>query len=195
MPAFPRAAAAALALTALFPLSCSKPERVEIKESRPRRADDDKLKLNASSGDRFEKPPVFQFDTPPGWNRIPGNQFALLKFTAPGEIECSVATAGGEELQNYNRWRKQMGLAEATQAEYDALPRKTVFRIASAAVDLKGSFAPMGATEPKPGYRMLAIIVPLKDTLVTVKMTGPEAAVEAQSAAFDAFASALKMED
>ena len=142
-------------------------------------------------------PSAFTFDTPPGWQQVASSQFRDPNFVIGpnGEIECYVSVLGGSGgglLINANRWRGQMGRAEFSPEEFAALPRATVLGHEAVIVDFNGDFAGMGAEQAKPGYRLVGALIEAPDRAIFIKMTGPDAAVEAQKDNFALFAQSLR---
>jgi len=141
---------------------------------------------------------MFAFEMPPGWQQIASTPFRDPNFIIgeSGEIECyvSVLGGGGGGIQtNANRWRTQMGRAPYTDAEYAQLPRATVLGQEAVIVDFPGDFQGMGADQAKPGYRLVGALISAPNAAIFVKMTGPDAAVEAEKDNFALFAQSLRM--
>jgi hypothetical protein len=108
-----------------------------------------------------------------------------------GAVECSLGQiASGDVAGNVNRWRAQMGLPPLTAAEVDALPRAELLDKPAVVVDLEGAYSGMGAA-PQPDFRMLARFAQFPGFALTVKMTGPAAAVAAEAERFAAFCDSL----
>ena len=137
------------------------------------------------------------YDTPEGWTEKPGSTMRDINFTfgPKGEGECYVARlpgAGGGLAANVNRWRGQMAAAPLTEEEVAALPTRPLFGQPARFVSVDGSFSPgMGSDQSFPDYRLMGLIVSVDAGAVFVKMTGPKALVEQNSAAFDQFINSL----
>jgi hypothetical protein len=137
------------------------------------------------------------YDTPEGWTEKPGSMMRDINFTfgPNGEGECYVARlpgAGGGLAANVNRWRGQMAAAPLTEEEVAALPTRPLFGQPARFVSVDGSFSPgMGSDQTFPDYRLMGLILAGEAGAVFVKMTGPKALVEQNSAAFDQFVTSL----
>jgi len=137
------------------------------------------------------------YDTPEGWTEKPGSTMRDINFIfgPKGEGECYVARlpgAGGGLAANVNRWRGQMAAAPLTEEEVAALPTRPLFGQPARFVSVDGSFSPgMGSDQSFPDYRLMGLIVSVDAGAVFVKMTGPKALVEQNSAAFDQFINSL----
>jgi len=200
------AAAIALAATACKPVD----DRMEITTTRKvgKLAPVTELGLPMKQRMGIEAPtaseptaPPFAWEAPEGWKEATGSAMRIANFTFgpadEGECYFSVIPGGGGLLLNVNRWRTQMGLQAADEAAAAALPDKQFLFGVGKLIDLKGEFTAMGATEAKPGYRMLGVILPEMDLAGSrvaffLKMTGPETLVEAEQSNFDLFCNSLK---
>jgi hypothetical protein len=137
------------------------------------------------------------YDTPEGWTEKPGSMMRDINFTfgPNGEGECYVARlpgAGGGLAANVNRWRGQMAAAPLSEEELAALPTRSLFGQPARFVSVDGSFSPgMGSDQSFPDYRLMGLILAGEAGAVFVKMTGPKALVEQNSAAFDQFVTSL----
>lgn len=137
------------------------------------------------------------YDTPAGWTEKPGSMMRDINFTfgPNGEGECYVARlpgAGGGLAANVNRWRGQMAATPLTEEEVAALPTRPLFGQPARFVSVDGSFSPgMGSDKAFPDYRLMGLILAGEAGAVFVKMTGPKALVEQNSAAFDQFVTSL----
>jgi hypothetical protein len=156
-----------------------------------------KPKLFAYPQERFGDERL-RWETPAGWAQAERTQLRPLNmvFGPNGEGECYLSMmpgGSGTTLANVNRWRKQMGQPEITEADLEKLPKKTLMGVPGVFVSIDGAFTGVGATEAKPDYRMLGIVATLGDAGLFVKMTGPKALVEANTAAFDQFVASLSL--
>jgi hypothetical protein len=94
---------------------------------------------------------------------------------------------------NVNRWLKQFGAAPVDAAGISKLRSVTVAGTAGVWVEAEGQYTgPMGA-EPKPGFALAGAIAAMNGRIVTVKMVGPKAEVEAARPVLEKFAAGLKM--
>ena len=128
---------------------------------------------------------------PEGWiRRPPSSGFLIAEFTLPkveGDADngrLTVSTAGGSVEANIDRWKDQFSGAPdpASQETWE------VGGVSVTVVDFSGTYddqpGPFAPATPKPGYRMLAAIVPLDGNLFFLKGYGPRKTIEAHAEAF-----------
>jgi hypothetical protein len=136
--------------------------------------------------------------TPDGWTEKPVSQMRLidLAFGPSGEGECYLAALPGPAgglAANINRWRGQMGAAPLSDEEIEKLPRKTFLGGPAHFVSVEGDFKGMGdAADAKKGYVLQGIIHQAPELTLFIKMTGPKALVEQNTAAFEAFCNSVE---
>jgi len=97
-----------------------------------------------------------------------------------GEVWLSVIPRQGDDavLQNVNRWYNQFRMPEIT--ELGELQQESMLEVTGYVVEAEGTYhAGMGA-EPREDSKMLAVAIPYSTIIVTVKMVGSPAEVEAQ---------------
>jgi len=142
---------------------------------------------------------ILSWRTPDGWSMVRATEFRNINFTfgpnREGECYLSLISAeGGGLLENFNRWRKQMGLPDFTADDLAKLPVKKILLREAPTLDLTGTYDPgmmAGGTGPKPDWRMVGTIFEAPGALFTIKMTGPKDLVAQNLAAYDAFLSSL----
>lgn len=187
-----------LAIGSVALVSCDRiTERMEITETRDVSSYEAKPKLNAYPQERFGDERL-RWETPEGWDQAERSQMRPVNLTfgpnKEGECYLSMLPGGaGGVLANVNRWRKQMGQPEVTEADLASLPRKTLMGIEGVYVAVDGAYTNVGAAEAKPDYRLLGIVATLGDSGLFVKMVGPKELVEANTAAFDQFVRSLTL--
>lgn len=129
--------------------------------------------------------------SPAGWSELPStNMFREVTFRK-GAVEMYASFARGDVGPNVNRWAGQLGMAALDGEALAALPRVETLGTQAVVFEGEGALSAMGSRTPKPGQRMIAAVAPLEGpggTLVTLKMTGPDADV---AAARDDFMSVL----
>jgi len=133
----------------------------------------------------------FEYTTPDGWEeRNPPGQMREVDFlvTRDPQIECYVSVVQGGIAANVLRWRKQMELEPITPAAVAGLPKEEFLGQSAVLVDLEGTFVGMGRSAPRPGSRMLGLLVEEPGRTVTLKMTGPAASVAEEREHFLALA-------
>lgn len=138
-----------------------------------------------AASDNPDKP---QWQVPSGWTEVPGGQFLVAKFTVPGATPASVnvsmsAGEGGGVAGNVNRWRGQLGLGQASEAELS----KLVTQVDTAGG--KAMLVDMTGTDARTGQkaRLVGAIVPQANRTWFYKLMGNEEVVAAQKDAFSKF--------
>ena len=170
---------------------------MEITQTRDISDYEAKPKLNAYPQERFGDERL-RWETPAGWSQAERSQMRPLNLAfgpnKEGECYLSMLPGGaGTVLANVNRWRKQMGQPDITEEELAKLPKKMLMGIEGVFVTIDGAYTNVGAAEAKPDQRMLGIVASLGDAGLFVKMVGPKALVEANTAAFDQFVASLSL--
>ncbi len=168
-----------------------------VTETRAITSRDTPPKLFATSDERFRdaKPSPVKGETPDGWLSLPASQFRLLnyRFGESGLGEVWVSIAAGSVLDNVNRWLKQFGAAPIDQAGLAKLRSVSVAGTTGVWVEAEGQYAGGMGAEPKSGYALAGAIASIDGRIVTVKMVGPKAEVEAARPVLEKFAAGLKM--
>ncbi|MEM6672654.1 MAG: hypothetical protein AAF726_07400 [Planctomycetota bacterium] len=131
----------------------------------------------ASSGEA--RPSPLTWSAPAGWaEEAASSPFREVTFRRDG-VEMYVSLARGGALPNINRWAGQLGLDELDAAGLEALPRAPMLGREAYVFEGEGTLKGMRDPAPKPDQRMLAALVEDDGLIVTVKATGPSAAVDA----------------
>ncbi|MBI68416.1 MAG: hypothetical protein CMJ38_00030 [Phycisphaerae bacterium] len=130
----------------------------------------------------------YAFNSPSGWKASPpSSSMRKAQFAAPGKsgqaaevvfFYFGTGGAGGVKA-NIDRWMGQFKNAENKKVE-----GKTVGGTKLTYARATGTFMsgrPFGPKTPKEGYALLGAIIEGKQGAIFVKMTGPEAAVKANS--------------
>lgn len=132
--------------------------------------------------------------------RIIAHEFAVAPTEAgadPGRMTIVMA-AGGVEA-NVARWAGQYKTADGKPLAKDApkVEKRDVDGLTVHVVDISGTFAdqpsgPTGPTISRPGYRMLAAIVPTRDRGTWfLRLYGPEQLIAAEKDRFDAMVNGI----
>lgn len=123
--------------------------------------------------------PGYECAIPAGWAEQAPTQMRAKNFRLERDpqTECYLSIVQGGVAQNVNRWRKQMGLEPLPQASIAALPQESLLGQAAFLVDIEGTFVGMGQGEPRPGYRLLGLLLEEPGRTFSLKMTGPAATV------------------
>jgi hypothetical protein len=177
------------------------------------------VKLDATSEDRFGGSPgaslggaaaaagaarkPFVWDLPPGWKDRPDPQQRRVgSFVVGGndDGDCSIALLAGDAggvAANVNRWRKQMGLGALPAETVKRLPTRSILGRPATIVAAEGSYTGMGDARPRANFKLLGAILVLETgrqtATVFVKMVGPRALVDAESAHFAALCDSIEI--
>jgi hypothetical protein len=187
-----------LLASALVLSSCEKPQdEITVTETRPLTTRDGTPKLNASSDERFRdaKPSPVRGDTPDGWLKLPASQFRLLnyKFGESGTGEVWVSLSQGSVLDNANRWLTQFSAKNVTEEELEKLPTVTIAGTPGRWIAAEGDYAGGMGAPPRDGFALAGVIAQVGGQILTVKMVGPVAEVQAAKPVLEKFASSLRM--
>jgi len=211
---FPLRFAAYCLLLATLPACKRLEERMEITDSREISKYAGKPAVDIPSSTRFmddhksqEAPPsaanlrdFLTWTIPDGWSETTtpdptGMRTVDLRFGPAKEGECYVSLMPGPAgglAANINRWRTQMGQAPYTAEELEKLEKKPFFGRDADFVAFDGDYKAVGSTDPKKGYRLLGLIHSAPQATIFVKLIGPKALVEQNTAAFDAFCQSIR---
>ncbi len=194
-------------------VGCEKPlpARLEITASRPTFSTEGEIPNEVSSLQRlgFNEEQRFQWDMPDTWKLRPATKMRQLNFSfgpnAEGECYFSITKAPEDSthpaLDEINRWRKQMG--QPPVEEVTSLPTLALLRqdLPSPYLKLTGTYTPASGmmmsnpspSEPRPGTGLLGVVleVPQMNTVLTIKMVGPQDLVAAEEAHFKSFVTSL----
>lgn len=166
----------------LFLSGCDKkPEAFEdltVTETRRVTTADEKLKLFATSDERFRdaKPGPVQADLPDGWRTAPANQFRALnyRFGDSGKGEAWVSIVGGSVLDNVNRWLGEFGKEHVDQAGLDALEHADAAGGHGVWVTAEGTYTGAMGAAAQSDSALSGVVVSVNGKILTVKMVGPK---------------------
>ena len=178
--------------------SCEKDSApVQVEETRPLTTKDSDPKLFATSDERFRnaQPSPVKGSPPESWLVLPPAQFRELnyRFGESGMGEVYVSIASGSVPDNVNRWRGQLGAAPLAPDEFDAAQKTPIAGMEGVWVQASGDYASGMGTPAKRGFGLAGVIAQMGGRILTVKMVGPEAEVEAEKPALKAFAASLEI--
>lgn len=135
-------------------------------------------------------------DQPPlSWRRVAWTQMRLYNYRfgaeGDGEVWVSVLPMRSPDatLQNVNRWYGQFKLPEATSLE--TLSQKPMLGATGYLVEAEGTYHAGMGTEPRADTKMLAAAIPMKETMVTIKMIGAPGEVTAEQEEFVKYCQSL----
>ncbi len=199
-----RGISACLGLALLLP-ACRKPEEVTVDESRPATMRDEKLKIGATSNERFTPPagagaapaaaadsPVIATMTPEGWKTQPASAFRLLNYSFGTAGEVWVSISAGDIPSNVNRWLGQFKNQPLDDGGIAALEKVVLLGVPGVWIEAKGEYLPGMGQPARPDQALAGVIVQRGSQIVTVKMVGPVAEVEAQKPALRQYVAGLQ---
>jgi hypothetical protein len=179
--------------------SCREESEIVVTETRELTTRDVKPKLSATSDERFRnaKPSPVKGRAPENWLSVPPSQFRLLnyRFGTSGTGEVWVSKAAGSVLDNVNRWLGQFGTAAIDQAALDKLPRVPIAGGTGVWVMADGEYAAGMGAPPKPGFALAGVVAFIGGDILTVKMVGPKAEVDAARSDLEVFAKSIELVD
>lgn len=180
--------------------SCGEKHEVVVTETRPLTTKDKTPKLFATSDERFRdaKPgPVKAGETPAGWLALPASQFRLLnyRFGESGMGEVWVSISAGSVLDNVNRWLGQFGAQPIDAAALEKLRSVPIASATGVWVEAAGEYASGMGAPPKPGFALAGVVASTGHGILTVKMVGPKAEVQAARPVLETFAKTLQLAD
>ena len=138
--------------------------------------------------------PKLQWTLPAGWHEAPLGAMRVGSFSVPGNggktADVSIVPLGGQggnDLDNVNRWRGQVGLGPVSADELTKLAQPVV------AAGQPAQLYELAGENPGSGEksRMLAVIQRREDTSWFFKMTGDDNLVAQQKPAFVEFLKSL----
>lgn len=191
---------AASLLTVLVLLSsCREEAEPVVTETRAVTTRDQAPKLFATSDERFRdaKPSPVRGATPDGWLALPATPMRLLnyRFGESGLGEVWVSISSGTLPDNVNRWLGQFGAPPLDAAGMAKLRAVPIAGASGVWVEAAGEYAAGMGAAPKPGYALAGVVADLRGRILTVKMVGPQAEVEAARAILENYTANLKMAD
>ena len=126
----------------------------------------------------------YEFGSPAGWKSAkPSSRMRAAQFSA-GDAEVVFfyfgPRGGGGVKANVDRWMKQFQDAKNQKVETKEIGDVKVTYVSATGTFMSGP--PFGGPKtPKKGYALLGAIIEGKEGAIFVKMTGPEATVQANA--------------
>ncbi len=115
------------------------------------------------------------------------------RFGESGMGEVWVSISQGTVLDNVNRWFKQFGTESVDAAALAKLPSVTLAGSPGVWVTAEGEYAGGMGAPPKPGFALAGVVASVGGQILTVKMVGPKAEVEAAKPVLEAYAKSVRM--
>lgn len=131
------------------------------------------------------------FAAPAGWEKGPGNAFSRAAFkVTDGDqaADITITAAGGDLLQNINRWRGQLKLDpwDKNELEKEVKPIKL-------GDDVAGSYVAITSPEnASPRETILGVIANHDGATWFIKLKGPAALAEREKDKFEAFVKSIR---
>lgn len=179
--------------------SCREKPEVVITETREVTTRDKPPRLFATSDERFRdaKPSPVKGRAPENWLSVPATQFRLLnfRFGESGHGEVWVTLAAGSTLDNVNRWLGQFDASPIDQSALESLRKVPIAGVSGVWVEAEGEYASGMGAASKPGFALAGVVASLRGEILTVKMVGPKAEVEAARADLENFAKSVELAD
>jgi hypothetical protein len=195
-------------LSSLFVLGCREEaappnpsqggELRQVEADRPRSADGtaaDRPASHPSDGAEDDvQLDAITLTAPAGWERKPtSSPFVIAELALPriegdeADGRLTISTAGGSVEANIDRWKGQFEPQpeSASQEDVDVGGLKvTIVDLSGTFNDQRGPFAP---GERRPGYRMIAAVIPVEGQLHFIKATGPQNTIASHADAIHQF--------
>ncbi|MSU63742.1 MAG: hypothetical protein EXS31_15300 [Pedosphaera sp.] len=135
-------------------------------------------------------PPQPKWDAPAHWQLQPGKTMVVASYAVSGDggkAEVAISAFPGDVgglTANLTRWRRQMGLGPATEADVAKL---------TSPLDVNGTSATfVDMVNEATGTRLTAVILPHAGMSWFFKLTGPDAVVTKEKAGFIKFVQSVK---
>jgi hypothetical protein len=176
--------------------ACREDAEIVVTETRRATTKDESPKLFATSDERFRnaKPSPIRGELPDAWREVPSSQFRLLNYrfgeTGMGEVWVSIAS--GTVLDNVNRWLEQFAVSKVDSAGLAAMRTIPIMGADGVWVEAEGEYISGMGSPPQPGFGLAGVVASRGGQIVTVKMVGPRAEVEAAKPTLEAFVATLR---
>jgi hypothetical protein len=106
-----------------------------------------------------------------------------------------VSISSGSVLDNVNRWLGQFGAETIDAAALEKLRSVPIAGATGVWVEAAGEYASGMGAPPKAGFALAGVIASTDHGILTVKMVGPKAEVEAAGPLLESFAKTLQLTD
>lgn len=141
---------------------------------------------------------LIAYDLPSGWQAVAPTRERFVNLRPAGDPEASCylsflpGNAGGLEA-NVNRWLTQIGAEPLGGQAIAALPKVPMLGREATLVEAEGTFEGMGDSPPRPGFKLLGLVVSEPNGSLFLKFTGPSGLVDLEHERFLAFAHSLRL--
>lgn len=128
-----------------------------------------------------------RWEVPPHWQAAPPKTMLLAVLTVPGGGELTVSSFPGDVggiRANVDRWRRQIGLAPSTDAEFaQSTSAAQMNGVAATLVDVRNSGG---------GQRTVAAVLPHAGNSWFFKLSGPDPVLEKEKQGFIKFVESVR---
>jgi len=137
---------------------------------------------------------------PPGWKQVPpANRIIEAEFALPKaegdqhDGRLTIMAAGGDTDSNIDRWKSEfLGQTEIKTETLEVGTLEVTW------VDIRGEWrgpsSAQGKSQPRPDYRMIAVIVPFSEmSSYFYKLTGPRETLATHEEAFKSFVKSTRV--
>jgi len=142
--------------------------------------------------------PRLAYNLPDGWTEIPLTSMRRINVRIAGNpvAECylTLLPGGGTLRANIDRWCKQMQQDPISDELLQTLPKTRLLGAESVLFEIDGVFSGGMSGIPIEDARMRVYILPVGETTVFLKATGPRLLIEQQSDVIDEFAASVRLE-
>jgi hypothetical protein len=188
-------------LSCLVSCKSKEPAEVTSTEVRPPSTRDGEMVLDATSEQRFggvqgggtAASGSFVDLAPESWKALAANMFRLKNYSFGTAGEVYLSQSSGSLLDNTNRWLGQFEVPKLDQQGLESLPTLDCLGTKAYWVTAEGTFGGGMGKEAASGYALRGVIAEVNGMIVTVKMIGPKAEVEAQEPALREYVTAMKL--
>lgn len=142
--------------------------------------------------------PSLAYNLPDGWTEIPLTPMRRINVQINGipQAECylTLLPGGGTLKANIDRWCQQMQQDPLSDEDLAALPKAPLLGAESILFEINGAFSGGVNSSPIEDARMVVYVLPVGETTVFLKATGPRPLIEQQSETIAAFAASIRLE-
>ncbi len=142
--------------------------------------------------------PALAYDLPEGWVDAPPTAMrrvnVLIAGHPDGECFLTVIPGGGSLRQNIDRWCQQMGQNPISDDALQALPPVAILGAEGVRFEIDGTFTDGFSGKVVEDARMAVHVLPIGDSTLFVKATGPRTLLQSESENLARFVTSLRLE-
>lgn len=148
--------------------------------------------LPARTAAIFPADPHLDYTAPEGWESKPADAFRMAIFTVPGDVEVSISQAGGNPVDNINRWEGQLGVEPSSDADLrQKMEAVTVDEQPGLLIRIDGE-RKTGESEDAVPSSTVGVITTDGEKQYFIKMIGPTEGVDAAEDDFRQFLTTIE---